>query len=144
MRGDASAQGHADSTAVRRAIWSAVVLVAVIVIGVLALIYAGRVLWLTMMATEGDVPPASALALSEGAEVIGESSDCASGGCWALITVQPAEGQATAELAEEMGATPQLTIPGSFLDPRTIWVSARPIGSVLTLTADYWSGEYVP
>lgn len=124
----------------RRTLWTVVV----VVIGVLALVYAGRLGWLSMMATEGDTPPASALPLPAGAEILGESSDCASGGCWTVFTVRPPAGQSPEALAEEIGATPQLEIPGDFLDPRIIWVSAKPAGGVLLLTADYWSQEWVP
>jgi len=124
----------------RRTLWTLVV----VVIVVLTLLYAGRLLWLNMMATEGDVPPASALPLPEGAEILGESTGCGSGGCSTTFTVRPPAGQSPEALAEEMGATPQLAIPGDFLDPRTVWVSARPAGSVLNLVTDYWSSEWVP
>lgn len=124
----------------RRTLW--VLFVTVLV--VLVLFYTGRVAWLSMMATEGDVPPASAVPLPEGAEILGGSVGCGSGGCSATFTVRPANGQSPGALAEEIGATPQLSIPGTFWDPRTVWVSARPAGSVLLLVADYWSSEYIP
>ena len=124
----------------RRAMRRALIITAVL----LALFYGGRVAWLTMMATEGDVPPASSVPLPDGAEVLGDSKDCASGGCWVTFTVRPPEGQSPEALAEEMGATPQMSVPGTFWDPRTVWVSARPAGSVLNLVVDYWSTEWVP
>lgn len=104
----------------------------------------GRYLWLTMMATEGDVPAASAIPLPADAEILSEERGCASGGCWIEIEVLPAPGSSPQELAEEIGATPQLEIPGNLLDPRTIWVWAEPGSSVLTLRADYFSQEWVP
>ncbi|MFJ4253801.1 hypothetical protein [Microbacterium sp. NPDC090003] len=116
-------------------------------IGVLviaALIYAGRVAWLSMMATEGDVPPASALPLPDDAEILGENIGCGSGGCSITFTVRPPADQTPEALAEEMGATPQLAIPGNFFDPRTVWVSARPAGATLNLVVDYWSTPWVP
>ncbi|WP_309103532.1 hypothetical protein [Microbacterium sp.] len=115
-----------------------------VVIVALALLCAGRMWWMSAMATEGAVPPASAIPLPAGVEIRSESSDCASGGCWATLTLRPPAGQTPEALAEEIGATPQLAIPGNFFDPRTIWVSARPVGSLLLLTADYWSQEWVP
>jgi len=128
------------STRRRRAIWTALIIAGVL----LALFYGGRVAWLSMMATEGDVPPASALPLPEGAEILGDSVGCGSGGCSVTFTVRPPAGQSPEALAEEMGATPQMSVPGTFWDPRTVWVSARPAGSVLNLIVDYWSTEWVP
>lgn len=128
------------ATKTRRTLWTLIVVTLV----VLAMLYAGRLFWLNMMATEGDVPPASALPLPEGAEILGESTGCGSGGCSATFTIRPPAGQTPEALAEEMGAIPQLAIPGNFFDPRTVWVSARPAGSVLNLVVDYWSSEWVP
>lgn len=124
----------------RHLLWTILLVVAV----VLALLYAGRVAWLSMMATEGDVPPASAVPIPEGAEILGDSVGCGSGGCSVTFTVRPPHGQSPTGLAEEMGATPQLSVPGTFWDPRTVWVSARPAGSVLNLIVDYWSTEWIP
>lgn len=116
----------------------------VVVIVVLALLYSGHLYLLNMNATEGDVPSASAVTLPAGAEILSESRECASGGCWTVLEVQPPAGQTPEALAEAVGATPQLEIPGDFLDPRSTWVSARPSGGVLTLVLDYWSQEWVP
>lgn len=124
----------------RRAMWAALTVTAVL----LALFYGARVAWLTVMATEGDVPPASSVPLPEGAEILHDDIGCASGGCWVTFTVRPPDGQSPEELAEEMGATPQMSVPGTFWDPRTVWVSARPAGSVLNLVVDYWSTKWVP
>lgn len=110
----------------------------------LALFYGGRVLLLWMGATEGDVPSASVLPLPDGAQVLGQSVGCGSGGCAVTFTVRPPAGQSAEDLAEEMRTTPQRTIPGNLWDPRTVWVSARPVGGVLNLTADYWSGPWGP
>lgn len=124
--------------------WRTRRVVIVVVLVLLAVFYAGRVAWLSMMATEGDVPPASAVPIPVGAEILGESVGCGSGGCSVTFTVRPPVGQSPEALAEEMGATPQLAVPGNFFDPRTVWVSARPAGSVLNLVVDYWSTEWVP
>jgi hypothetical protein len=113
--------------------------VAIAVILVLALLYAGRVFWLNVMATEGDVPPASVLPLPTGAQIIDENTGCGSGGCATTFTVLPPEGQSPAALAEAMNAATQLEIPGTFFDPRTVTVSVRPDGNVLQVVADYWS-----
>lgn len=116
----------------------------VLAILVLALLYAGRVACLFMGATEGDVPPASAVPLPAGTEILSESCECASGGCWLTIEVRPPSGRTAEDLAERIGATPQLEVPGDMIDPRTTWVWAQPRGGVLTLRADYFSQEWVP
>lgn len=136
---DEAVDGSGSGRKWRRMLWTFV-----IVLVLAALFYGGRVAWLSMMATEGAVPPASALPLPDGAEVLGESTSCGSGGCSVTFRVRPPAGQTPEALAEEMGATPQLAIPGHFLDPRTVWVSASPAGSVLNLNVDYWSEEWVP
>lgn len=124
----------------RRAMWTTLI----VAVALLALFYGGRVTWLSVMATEGDVPPASSVPLPEGAEILDDSVGCGSGGCSVTFTVRPPAGQSPQALAEEMGATPQMSIPGTFWDPRTVWVSARPAGSVLNLVVDYWSREWIP
>ncbi len=125
----------------RRWLWVGIGVAAIVIIAVLAALYAGRVFWLNVMATEGDVPPASVLPLPAGAEIIDENTGCGSGGCATTFTVLPPEGQSPEALAEEIGVTTGLDIPGTFFDPRTITVSARPDGSVLHLVADYWSNH---
>ena len=138
-RGADPKAGH-DAARRRRTVWTVIVTLLVL----LVLFYGARVAWLSMMATEGDVPPASAVPLPPGAEILGDSVGCGSGGCSVTFTVRPPAGQSPHALAEEMGATPQLAVPGNFLDPRTVWVSARPAGPVLNLVVDYWSTEWVP
>ncbi|WP_406245510.1 hypothetical protein ACI7YT_10670 [Microbacterium sp. M] len=138
----ATPQPAAQVSRTARNVAVAVAVVATVI--VLSLLYAGRLLWLSVGATEGDIPPASAVPLPAGSEILGETSDCASGGCWTNVTIRPPEGQSAEALAEELGATPQLEIPGDFWDPRSVWVSARPTGSVLVLILDYYSEEWVP
>jgi len=118
--------------------------VVVLVVVALALLYAFRTAWLVMTATEGDVPAASALPLPAGSEILDESRDCASGGCWITLEVRPPSGQTPEDLAADIGATPQLELPGNVIDPRTIWVWAEPGGDVLVLRADYFSQKWVP
>lgn len=125
----------------RRRVTKIVLIVAAVT---LVLFYGLRVGWLFMMADEGDVPPISAIPLPPDAEVISESESCGSGGCSVTYTVRPPVGQAPDGLAAEMGATPQLAVPGNLWDPRTVWVHAYPSPSALKLVADYTSGEWVP
>ncbi|MWV58808.1 hypothetical protein [Rathayibacter sp. VKM Ac-2754] len=97
-----------------------------------------------VFATEGDVPAASAISLPEGSEVVDESVECASGGCWALLSVRPPEVMTPEELSSELGTTPQARIPGTLWDPRTITVSSRVDGPLLIVRADFWSREVTP
>ncbi|WP_043674655.1 hypothetical protein [Clavibacter michiganensis] len=115
-----------------------------IVVPVLVLAALGRYAMLAVFATEGDVPAASSIAFPEGSEVVEESVDCASGGCWRLVTVRPPEGMTPDDLAIALGATPQARIPGTPWDPRAISLRAEVHGSELVVQADYWSQEYVP
>lgn len=124
----------------RRKTWTAVLLI----VTVLALLYGARVIWLFMGATEGDIPAASALPLPAGTEVLTETHDCGSGGCWAVYSIRPPAGQSPEELADAMGASPQMAIRGHIVDPRTIWVWAEPGDDELTLRADYFSQTWTP
>lgn len=124
----------------RRRVWT----IAIVVVAILALLYGGRVAVQFMGATEGDVPSASDIPLPDGATIVGESRDCGSGGCWVTFSVRPPPGQSPAELAQELGATPQLEIPGTFLDPRTTWLTAEPKTDVLSVQADYFSQRWTP
>lgn len=122
----------------RTVIWICVAFV------VLAVFYGVRVAWLSVMAGEGDVPATSSVALPSGTTIVSEEKSCGSGGCWTELQVEPPDGQSADELAESLGATPQLQIAGNFFDPRTISVTAEPKGPMLLLRLDYFSGTYVP
>ncbi|WP_152631188.1 hypothetical protein [Agreia bicolorata] len=65
---------------------------ALVIVAVLATLYAARVGFLLLGATEGDVPPLSSIPLPAGSEVTQVSTNCASGGCWTLISVRPPDG----------------------------------------------------
>lgn len=128
-----------NSAAQRRiVVWGICVLV------ILALLYGGRVAWLSIMATEGDVPSSDSVSLPNGATIVSEEKDCGSGGCWGVLQVEPSEGQTAEQLAIALGANPQLRIAGNFFDPRTISVWAEPHGRMLELRVNYWTGEWVP
>lgn len=112
-----------------------VVLVVVAVLAVaLTLAYGGRIAWLRLGASEGDVPPASSLSLLPGSEVISEEITCGSGGCTAIYEVRPPEGKSVEELGEKFTET---NTTGTFLDSRFVWYSAEPRGHVLVITTGY-------
>ena len=74
----------------------------------------------------------------------GKTAGARAGGCWLTLTVRPPAGQSAEDLASEIGATPQLEIPGNVFDPRTVWAWAEPAAGVLSLRVDYWSQRFVP
>ncbi|QOD43155.1 hypothetical protein [Clavibacter zhangzhiyongii] len=115
-----------------------------VVVAAVVLLMLARYATLSVFATEGDVPAASSIPLPEGSEVVDEGVECASGGCWLLLSVRPPEQMTVDELAAALGTTPQARIPGTPWDPRTISLRAEPHGSLLQVQADYWSQEYVP
>lgn len=102
--------------------------------------YAG----LAVFRTEGDVPAASAVDLPDGSELVSETVECASGGCWRLLSVRPPDAMTPEQLSSELGTTPQARIAGTLWDPRTITVSSAIDGPLLEVRADYWSQEYAP
>lgn len=72
--------------------------------------------------------------------VTSTSKECGSGGCWTTFMLEPGAGTTTDELAAEIGGS----IPGTLLDPRTIYVTVERDGDILRVQGDYWSQEYVP
>lgn len=119
-------------------------LLATVVVGALALVYLAVFALQSLGATEGSVPPASSIPLPTGSTILAEEKACASGGCWTALEVRPPAGMTPEELAADIGATPQLRMPGTFLNPLTVWLWAEPRGGVLLVRADYWSSEWVP
>ena len=116
------------------------VLVIVVVVGTLTLLYLLRVVFLSMMATEGDVPKARDLALPSGSQVAHSDTGCGSGGCWSTFMVKPPTGMTPAELDDQLGSGQEgARISGSFWDPRTINVRTQIVGDLVRVNADYWS-----
>lgn len=127
-------------------------LAAIVVVGLVVLLYLGRIGTLYVFATEGDVPTASSLPLPSGSDVVGETIECGSGGCQAHFSVRPPGGMTPDNLADALGmgpdhlsnalGTPQARIAGSFWDPRTISMTSETQGQLLVITADFWSVDY--
>lgn len=111
----------------QRAVRRRIVLVVTVVIAAVVLSYLGRVAVLFLGAHEGDVPSASLIPEPPtGVQVVSEGKECASGGCWWQVVLQPAQGQSPANLAAEMGVATERRLSGDFLDPRPVnlWSSA--------------------
>jgi len=116
-----------------------VLIVVAAVLGVL--VYYGG---LALFATEGDVPSAADIGLPEGSEVVAQTVECGSGGCWRTLSVRPPGAMTPEQLSSELGTTPQARIAGTIFDPRTVSVSSSVEGPLLKVRADYWSQEYIP
>lgn len=116
----------------------------VVTLAVVALLAGVRLVSLFAFATEGDVPPASSVSLPAGSELIAEEKECASGGCWAVLSVRPPEGVSPQDLATSLGMTPQARQRGTLWDPRTVNLSAEVDGELLIIRADSWSREATP
>jgi hypothetical protein len=114
------------------------------VLAAIAVVYGLHVGYLYVMADEGDRPPASVIPLPQGARIVSEDVSCGSGGCATQLVVQPPVGMTPDQLARAIGASPQLRIPGTLFDPRTVSVMAWPGEATLGLAADYYSQQYVP
>lgn len=113
------------------------VVLAVIVL--FAFFYGMYVLTLEIGRTEGDSPAATSLQVPAGTEVVTSDVQCASGGCWSWLELEPPEGMSPASLAESLGATPDAQIRGWILNPRTTYVHAVPGDEVLGVSLSYWS-----
>lgn len=122
---------------VKRRVPRTVVAVGAVVV-ILAALYGARVGLLYLGADEGDVPAVSDIpAAGSGAALVDTRQDCGSGGCWLHVEYRPAPGQTPEELAAEMGLSQPNRVPGTFLDPRTVTVSATTVGDRLQVTASY-------
>lgn len=67
-------------------------------------------------------------------------TSCGSGGCSVTYTVRPPVGQSPEALAEQLDVTAEREIPGTFFDPRAVWVSGAAAGSLFTLHMGYVTG----
>jgi hypothetical protein len=127
-------------TNIRRAI-----VVTVLIVSAAALLFIGlRTALLFMGATEGDVPATASIPLPAGSRVVDEDEQCASGGCWSLVSVQPPSGMSPTELSTTLGTEPFARLPGSLWDPRVINLTSEVQGDLLVIQADYWSREPSP
>lgn len=116
--------------------------VAIAAVGSLVVpVYAAR---LTLMSLDGldnaGVPSVESMRFPEGTELLGSSTECASGGCWALFNVRPPEGSERDTFAETY-LVDRGRLGGTLWDPRVIYVSAEvSAGGTWAVQADYWTG----
>ncbi|WIE82397.1 hypothetical protein [Curtobacterium sp. MCPF17_021] len=121
------------------------VIATVLIVSAAALLFIGlRTALLVMGATEGDVPATASIPLPAGSKVVDEEKQCASGGCWSLVSVQPPAGVSPAELSTTLGTEPFARLPGTLWDPRVVNLTSEVQGDLLVIQADYWSRELTP
>ncbi len=76
----------------------------VLVVAAAAVLFIGlRAALLFAGATEGDVPTSSSIPLPAGSRVVDEDEQCASGGCWSLVSVQPPSGDEPDRTVDDVG-----------------------------------------
>lgn len=111
---------------------------AVAVVAVVACVYAVWMGYLAVFASEGNVPPRWRLPETPpGATVAWTGTQCASGGCWREVLVQPPAGQSVSSLADEMGLDGTRHLPWHPLDPHPVEVGATPSDDALLVTISY-------
>jgi hypothetical protein len=104
----------------------------------LALAYVLWAAYLALMAGEGAVPPGSRLPdVPSGAQVVSETEQCASGGCWREVVVRPADGTSPEELASQMGVSAEERYSWQLLDPHSVSVGSTVNGSELSVYVRY-------
>jgi hypothetical protein len=118
------------------------IVVTLLVLAALTIVVRYGVLFVS--AREGDVPPASVVALPSGARVVDDDVECGSGGCWRLVTVRPPSGVSAEALATELGTTSGVRIRGTVWDPRTVNLSSEVDEGFLVVQANYWSQPIAP
>ena len=111
------------------------------VFAALALVTVGWTLWflaLLAFGDEGALPPSGRTPdVPTGARVIEESTQCGSGGCWRLVTVEPPAGQSPEDLARAMGLAEERSEPPTLLDPGFVNVGADPREGLLVIHIGY-------
>ncbi|PZE99965.1 hypothetical protein DEJ01_13600 [Curtobacterium sp. MCLR17_040] len=121
------------------------IVVTVLVVAAAAVLFIGlRAALLFAGATEGDVPTSSSIPLPAGSRVVHEDEECASGGCWSVVSVQPPTGVSPSELSTTLGTEPFARLPGTLWDPRVVNLTSEVQGELLVVRADYWSRELPP
>ncbi|GAA5143944.1 hypothetical protein GCM10023340_10560 [Nocardioides marinquilinus] len=105
-------------------LWLVAVVAAVLLVACVAL-YLLYAAYLLAFADEGALPPRWRIPdLPAGASVIHESKECASGGCWRQLTIQPGRGQTANDLAGELGLSGGGRREGwKWYDPHSVSIS---------------------
>ncbi|MCG5473132.1 hypothetical protein LADH09A_001020 [Micromonospora sp. LAH09] len=109
-----------------------------VAVGLLSCLWVLGFLRLQVFGTEGALPPDSRIpTVPPGASIVDEGMECASGGCWRRITVQPAAGQTPEDLAHDMGLTEEQSLSPTLFDPGSVYVGARAKEGKLIINVGY-------
>jgi hypothetical protein len=96
--------------------------------------------FLWAFADELPAPPASSLPdVPSSVQVVDEGEQCASGGCWQELSLLPAEGQSTRELAVQLGLDVERCEWVSVWDPRRVCVGSMAESEILFVYAANYS-----
>ncbi|ASK66684.1 hypothetical protein CFK39_13665 [Brachybacterium avium] len=129
----------------RRAVRAGTALVAVLLTAAVVVygVWAG---YLWVFASEGAVPPQSRIPdLPAGTEIVGSTTECASGGCWREVSLAPAPHSSPRELAETLGLErTEQRYPWSLRDPHSVRAWADADGDRLVVSLRYWGAELTP
>ncbi|MFT3876184.1 MAG: hypothetical protein QM708_07170 [Propioniciclava sp.] len=94
--------------------------------------------WWATMTSEDDygAPPIGRIALPSSAQITASGSDCASGGCWAAVSLSPSEGASREQMMRDLEKTERCTA-GSLFDPRAVCWEHAPGSTAHDLIARY-------
>ncbi len=109
------------------------------VLGTYVLLYLMYAAYLFMFADEGSLPPRWRIPdVPSEAQVIRETKECGSGGCWRQVVVQPERGQTPEDLARELDLSEEGQRHGwQWYDPHSVWIGASVDDGDLVITAGY-------
>ena len=115
-----------------------VVVVAGSVAVVLVLAYGIWAAYLAFTASEGALPPRFRLPdVPSGARVLQDTSQCASGGCWRQLVLQPAGDESPGDLADQMGLLREVRYSWRLFDPHSVTIGSRAEGGQLSVYVQY-------
>ncbi|MFC4066527.1 hypothetical protein [Actinoplanes subglobosus] len=82
--------------------------------------------WLYVFADEGAMPPKWRIPpVPAGTTVLEEGMQCASGGCWWALTLQPPAGQSPEDLRRQMGLETEKRLRPTLTDPAYVITGAN-------------------
>lgn len=111
-----------------------VITTCVFVAGILAVLF-GAARWLSIYSGEDyGAPPVDRIALPASAQVAATGSECGSGGCWAVVSLTPADGVSRETMLRDLETAERCT-PGTTFDPRPVCWSPASAASGYDLDA---------
>jgi hypothetical protein len=94
---------------------------AAVLVGAAVLTYLLYALYLLVLAGEGSVPPRwRDPEVPSGAQVVSDTKECGSGGCWRQLVIRPTPGRTPGDLAAEMGLSGDEHQGWRWYDPHSV------------------------